>query len=468
MDWLYVHFPHLYGESWISDFHARQPIALVAENQQAVEDLNTAANSRGVDVGMALNTAFCLCPTLRVVTQTPHQQQQALEKVALFACHYSAWVSVDAPKGLYLEIASMQKLFGEAKWLQRRLQNVLKQHGYSAVIAAAPQAQAARLLAKAEQAHCYDQQRLLKHLVDIPIAALDIDPKIEVRLMKLGLRTVHDAVQLPSGDLSYRIDAALSLYLDRVVGRRAWLPTPFTLPERFRWNLDLEQEFESLEPLRFFLAKGVQKFCVFLQKRSLAARVLQLILRHRQQVPTVVNIKLASIDNRVDSWQYMLNACINRLTLKAPVTGLGLTATWFETLSDQTLFLFKSVSHECDRKKTLLLNRLSARLGIDALHFLNITNDPRPEKQTQLTNQPGSQLPINKPQSSAPLCLSLQPQPVLQERYCLCRGPLRFATGWWDRATVYRDYYVASDKHLSTQWLFLDAAGQWYRHGWFI
>ena len=469
MDWLYIHFPHLYGETWLPDFGGDKPIALIQTqaNQQLIDDINPAAKARGVDIGMALNTAFCLCPQLQVITCEDYRQQRALERVALLVSQYSAWVGLDAPDGLYLEIASMKKLFGEAMWIQRCIQKLLQQKKITSSIAAAPQPKAARLLAKAKQQRCYTQQQLLQHLSDISITALDIKPKTEVRLMKLGLRNVHDLAQLPSGDLSYRIDAELALYLEQIIGHRQWLPTPFKLPERFRWVLDLEQGFESLEPLRFFLATGINQFCSFLQKRSWAAQGLHLILQHRQQTPTVIDIKLASIDNRTESWQYMLNAMINRIELKVPVTGLGLSAALFETLSDQRLHLFKSVSQDTSLKKTQLLNRLNARLGNEALHFLHITTDPRPERQTVFAKQAATELPTLTPSFNTPLCLLAEPQRIQQEQYCLHRGPVRLTTGWWDRASVHRDYYAASDKQLSSQWLFLDASGQWYRHGWF-
>ncbi len=479
MKWLYIHFPHLFGETWLPDFHGQQAIALIQANNQVqvIDDLNQVAKSCGVDEGMSLNTAFCLSPQLQITTVDQHRQTRALERVALIASRYSAWVGLDYPDGLYLEIASMKRLFGEARWIQRTLQTVFQQKTYTTVIAAAPTAKAARLLAKAGQQHCYRQQQLIKHLRDIAITALDIGPKTEVRLMKLGVRNVHDLLQLPSGDLSYRINAELALYLDQIVGRRPWLPTPFKLPERFRWMMDLEQEFESLEPLRFFLANGIHQFCDFLQKRSLAAQELQLTLVHRQQAPTLVDIKLASLDNRPESWQYMLNAMINRLQLVAPVTALRLSGSLFETLSDQKLHLFKSIAQDCSQKKTQLLNRLSARLGIHNLHFLQLSDDPRPERQTVFSSQPIKHLAIqdltikDSPTQSItlnmPLCLLAQAQKINKDQYCLDRGPVRLATGWWDKQIVHRDYYVASDKTLSSQWLFLDTTGHWYRHGWF-
>lgn len=484
MNWLYIYFPHLFAETWLADFNGNGAIALIESQHQnqIIVDHNRAAKARGIDVGMNLNTAFCLCPELHVEIPDQHRQQRALEKVATLAARYSAWVGLDAADGLYLEIASMRRLFGEARWQQGRLHNIFQQHGYSTLIATAPNPKAARLLARAGQQGCYDQSLLQKYLYKIPIAALDINPKTEIRLLKLGMRHVHDLAQLPSGDLGYRIDAALAQYLDHISGRATWLPTPFKLPERFYWTLDLEEEFESLEPLRFYLAKGIQAFCQFLQKRSLAARELQLRLFHReklhgekfhrqdsrqQQAASIIDIKLASLDNRSESWQYLLNTTIDRQTLSAPVIALQLVAYRFEVLSEQKLTLFKSLSQECGLKKTRLLNRLSTRLGFDCLNFLQLTTDPRPERQTLLAPQAMEELPDINPLPNTPLCLLPYAEAIQQEHYCLKRGPVRLSTGWWDRFAVHRNYYIAEDKNLSAQWLFIDERGQWFRQGWF-
>ena len=482
MNWLYIHFSHLYAETWLPNFHGKQPAALMQAHGQTIEDVNASAKSRGIDVGMSLNTAFCLCPTLPITIQEAHRQQQALQRVAVIASRYSAWVSPDAPAGLYLEIASMKKLLGAATRIQQLLQTVFLQKGYHTIIAAAPQPKAARLLARAGQQRCYRQDELIQHLRNIPITALGLEEKIELRLLKLGMRQVHDLAQLPSSDLNYRIDAELALHLDHIVGRKPWLPPPFQLPERFCWTMDLEQDFESLEPLRFFLANGISQFCTFLQRRSLAARVLQLTLLHRQHDSSVVPINLASVDNRPESWQYMLTSAINRLQLPAPVTAIRLSGSLFEVLTDQERHLFKSVTQECSEKKTLLLNRLSARLGIQSLHFLQLTTDPRPEQQTRYHAQPNAEIQqpsapfnlsplkaplLNGPPINAPLWLLPQPQAVDNNNYLIQRGPLRLATGWWDQCAAFRDYYIACDGTLSTQWLFLTPSGQWYQHGWF-
>ncbi|TQV67292.1 DNA polymerase Y family protein [Exilibacterium tricleocarpae] len=467
MNWLYAHLPHLYAETWLPQFHTGEPVALIRDHNHLIEDANDAAKACGVDVDMSLNTAFCLCPGLQVTPRDPCRQQRALERAAVIASRYSAWLGLDAADGLYLEIASMKRLLGGVAQIQHRLQLALQQMGYSAVIAVAPQPKAARLLARAGQHRCCDQEQLIQALADIPFTALGIEAKTELRLAKLGLATVQDLVQLPSGDLSYRVDAELTLYLDQISGRKPWLPPPFKAAERFHWYMDLEQEFESLEPLRFYLAQGVGQFCRFLQKRCLAAQVLRLKLQHRHRAPSCVDIKLANIDNRPESWQYMLNSTVNRLELAAPITAMQLSAALFEPLDDRDLHLFNNVSQECDQKKTQLLNRLSARLGIHNVHFLQISTDPRPEFQTICASQPAAQAQRPAAALVAPLWLLPQPQPVAIDRYIIQRGPVRLTSGWWDRNAAHRDYYVAGDSGLTTQWLFRDSDGTWYQHGWF-
>ncbi len=467
MNWLYIHLPHLYGETWLADFHSSQPMALTRAQGQQIDAINPAARTCGVDIDMSLSTAFCLCPQLRASVLDARRQRRALQRAAAIAARHCAWVAEDPPCGIYLEIASMAKLLGRALQAQSTLQQVFQQRGYSAVIAAAPNPKAARLLARAGRSQCCDQRQFERCLGDIPVTALGIDAKTELRLAKLGLASVEDLARLPHGDLSYRVDTGLALYVDRISGRQTWLPPPFQAPEQFRWQLDLEQDFDSLEPLRFFLAKGIGEFCHFLQQRCLAAQALQLTLLHRRRPPTNVDVRLAAIDNRPESWQYMLSNTVNRLQLEAPIIAMQLRASVFEALDRQERQLFKSVSQESGEKKSQLLNRLGARLGMGRIHFLQISTDPRPEYQTVYASQAAVQKHRPPAGRNTPLWLAPQPLPTDIDQYTISRGPLRLNTGWWDRNGAHRDYYIASHTTLSTQWVFRQPSGLWYIHGWF-
>jgi protein ImuB len=57
--------------------------------------------------------------------------------------------------------------------------------------------------------------------------------------------------------------------------------------------------------------------------------------------------------------------------------------------------------------------------------------------------------------------------PSLQGTLSLIAGPERIEAGWWDGHEVSRDYYVASNPHGETYWIYREHRDPdtWYLHG---
>ncbi len=475
MRWFYMHFPHLYGETWNTPFERQQPIVLIKEHGSYVIDANKAAQDKGVENGILVNTAFCLAPEMEIITMLPHKEAQALRRVAKFAYRFSAWVGLDFPDGLYLEVASMRKFFGGLPQLKTRIETLFQELGYRFHIAAAPTPKASRMLARSGIHVCVDEHRFQDILRKVPVECLELPEPTQLRLQKLGLRTAHDITELPAGDLAYRVDSELALYLNQALGRQDWRPDPFIMPEDFQLKVDMEQEFESLNPLLFPLAAAVKRFCLFLQNRCLVSQFLTIKLIHRKHAETLMPIHLATADNRIDSWTYMLSMQIARVTLPAPVTGFKLKASEFEEIPPSSLVLFQNAGGAHEDKKAYLINRLAARIGAEQLQFVGLSDDPRPEKQTLYNSQPLQ--PAHPPENmmmESPVWLLSSPQEVDIRQYHLIRGPLRLHSGWWDGSIASRDYYIAATSPRPTaaeitsvalHWLFRTPQNQWFMHG---
>ncbi len=485
MQWLYVYFPHLYGETWCPAFATEQPVGLVKETGNALVDCNTTALNLGITPQMLTNTAFCLAPTMQVETIQPHKEQQALLRAARLAYRFSAWIGL-APDGLYLEVATMRKLFGGLGHIRQQMTELFETLGHQVKIAAAPYPKAAQLLARNGIEVCIAEKQLTQFLQKMSIDCLTIPEQTLVRLQKLGLKTVQDVVQLPKGDLAYRIDSELADYLSQVTGNVDWRPTPTAIPEQFYHKVDLEQEFETLAPLLFPLSSSIRKYCQFMQSRCLVSQTLRIRLLHRDHPETLMPVELATADNRPDNWLYMLNRCIEHLRLPAPVNGFVLKASQFEDIPPTSLNLFQSrpgmqdaenAQTDIEESKAYLLNRLVGRIGAGNIQFIQLTDDPRPELQTDLTTQAtvhkafsevaAEQQAEISHQPLEPLWLLEIPRPVRVGHYQLIRGPLRLDTGWWDKQQVKRDYYIALRQQSSPvlHWLYRSVEGQWFLHG---
>jgi len=482
MQWFYLHFPHLYGETWYDSFHSSQALAFIDEKGSVLKDVNPAAERAGVSPDMLVNTAFCMEPTLQVNIIDPHQAQQALLRVAKLAYRFSGWVGLESPNGLYLEVATMRQLFGSLAALREQVLSLFQTLQYTLQVAAAPTPKAAHLLARSGAALCVDQANLMAALARLHISCLDVSANTLERLQKLGLKTISDVIQLPGGELSYRVDGELVDYLNKVTGRQHWKPQPLKMPEHFYHKVELEQDVENLTTLLFPLTGAVKQYCQFMQHRCLLSQGLNIMLCHRQQPPTGLPIQLARADNRTDTWLYMLNQCIERVKLAQPVTGFVLKASSFEPIPPSSLALFSKhpgmqqgdETHGADHEqaKACLLNRLTGRIGASHIFFTGVSEDPRPEYQTVYSSQPVLSDLFSQPQTemNEPLWLLSQPKPVAVQHYRILTGPLRLDTGWWDNQPAQRDYYIGLERRSDSpalHWLFRTTDKQWFIHGLF-
>jgi len=64
-------------------------------------------------------------------------------------------------------------------------------------------------------------------------------------------------------------------------------------------------------------------------------------------------------------------------------------------------------------------------------------------------------------------CNNQPPQPLTVTPQAWLNGPERLQGGWWDGDYVRRDYYIARLESGRRAWLFRNAEGQWFIHGWF-
>ena len=485
--WFYLHFPHMYGETW-SQFQADIPVAIIRESGSEVEDCNHIARQQGVEKQMLLSTAFCLSPKLKVETIQPERMHQAQMRVARIGYLFSAWVGLEPPDGLYLEVASMQSLFGGLAPLRQHILDKFKRAHYTVVLAAAPFPKSARLLARSGAPVCITETRLPEVLKQISVDNLSLSEKVLERIHKLGIKTLFELSELPASDVAYRIEASLGTYLAQITGRQPWLPAPVKFKERFNLRVELEHEIETSPALIPLLSQAVKRYSLFLQNRCLASSTLTVFLIHRQQLDTVVPVQLASPDNRAEIWGYILRHTLEKVQLPEPVIAFALKGVKFEAVQSSSLCLFDgpSFSNESNPQKakmqSSLLNRLSARIGMHNLHFVAVAEDPRPEFQTAFISEASSMTgslaecppngSIDSTLTFSPAWLLHTPKVVNIRNYKVLYGPMRLDTGWWDQKAVRRDYYIAQELAkpqlaAALHWLYRTDQNQWYLHGLF-
>ncbi|NMG44065.1 DNA polymerase Y family protein [Aromatoleum toluvorans] len=433
------------------------------------------ALARGVEAGQGVAGALAVAPSLHLRERDPALEAATLEEFAAWAAQFTPCVSIDPPDTLVLETSASLRLFGGVTGLVRRIRAGLVPLGLNAAIAAAPTPLAARWLARTHPGRqirgtagwrCQLDEfpvELLGDGAEVARATLDL-------LYGIGARRIGDVARLPRDGLARR---QAGVVLDTLARARGERPDPrrwFIPPERFEARLALPASILHTEPLLFAAGRLFSGLSAWLAARHAALDRCCLCLEHEDRPDTVLEI-VTGTPGRDDGRLLMLaREHLAALALPAPVEALRLSADNPVSTPGRTPDLFGDPDSARD-SAALLLDRLRARLGRDAVRTVHPVSEHRPERAWRLA-EPGRLVPRDVPPAAGPRPLWLMREPRALDSIralTLLNGPERIESGWWDGTDVRRDYYVARAPDAALWWVFelQDPPGGWYVHGYF-
>ena len=177
---------------------------------------------------------------------------------------------------------------------------------------------------------------------------------------------------------------------------------------------------------------------------------------------------------------------LERLKLAGPIEAVRIGVVVAARLAVWQQELFAPSGHEDCRHLGLLVDRLSNRLGRNAVLRARLQPEAQPELAVRYEPLAGAaprQPPSGVKPLPRPLLLLREPTPVealalapggLPQEFC-CQGrhrvarvwgPERIQTGWWRGRYVERDYYRVETTGGKQFWLFRQLPnGNWYLHG---
>ncbi len=472
MRWLAWYFPRLPLHCFAVD--GTQPFAVTRTEagRERIDRCNGAAEALSVRPGMALSGALALAPVLVARPRDRRRERRLLEALGSWAWRYSSHVTFD-PLLVLLEVEGSLRLFGGFDRLVANMEGTLPEAGRPAAWAAAPTPAAAALLARVAPGTCVERREALaRYLAHVPLRRFTRNRRWLALMAHIGLSTIGDCLALPRPELARRLGPEPGLLLDRLLGR---LPDPRPLwqpPERFRQRLLLPHEIDRMEALRFPARRLLELLCAFLRGRDGAARRLRWHLLHREAPATCFETGLLEPTRERDRLLELLRHRLERLVLPAPVVEMELELLEWHPFRTAPEELFETERRGDD----LLLERLQARLGEEAVRGVALCADHRPERSWRFRD-PGEAAPPVPPDPSArrqPLWLLSRPQPLTVRRGRPCHGgPLRLEpflqrveSGWWEGEEQARDYYRAVNPAGERFWVYRDRkSGAWFLHG---
>lgn len=481
MLWTCLYLPDLCLQVFLRGGPQRAPIAVSSLSKRPdIVACNRSAEGFSVAPGMSVAAALSLVPELQLHLRDQAAESNALRAIAGWAGQFTPTISIAEPFGLLLEVSASLGYFRGFKNLLTRLESGLRELGWDAVLASSPVPTGALLLARAGLAiHTRGKQTLKAHLGALPLAFLaSSEPHLDT-LRGLGIASIEDLLKLPAEGVARRFGQALLDEIRRATGELPDAVTPFLPAEGYKNRIQLPSPVMQSEALIFVLKRLVAELAGFLRARGAGVTRLTVELTHEDLPPTRLIFGLA-ITRDVEHILRVMGERLARETLPDRVEAIALESTELSPLDSVNSDFFPGAK-SAKEGHGQLLERLSARLGEEAVRAVRFHADHRPELACccvplQSPVPAGEKAPPASEQTAStgaarPLWLLPEPRPLAANpgalSLTLLGGPERIETGWWDGPDITRDYFVAHNQQGERCWLFRDKEGQWFLHGLF-
>ncbi len=500
--WLSVFFPRLLFESHTSVSERLVGAAVIGESrgQRVVLACSEAATAAGIQSGMSLSAAIALVPELELHECLQELNHLALRALAEQAQAYTSMVVLEPPSALLLEIGSSLNLFGGIDALLTKVQEHFHACDYSAQLAVASTPAAAFYLSRWQPGQqVVVHSELAQALRLMPLSVLDWPPEVLRRFHSIGVQTLGDCRRLPRAGFARRFGAARLLALDRLYGQYPDPRQAYQAADRFLAELELSAEIDNTDILYEACRLLFTRLSRFLKRRQLSAGEVHIRFYALHAPASELVLRPACVGQGSEHWLELLRIRLERWQMPAPAVVVELSCERFQAQSTETTplaFSAQDLQHDQQTAGALLIERLQARLGQQAVQALACVADLRPEFAMQAV-QPGQahyHCAANSPWHEflhfpglrvapeltqktylqRPLWLLEQPKPLgsrlSSQQWRIVSGPERIETGWWDGKDTRRDYYVARMHSGVWAWLFRERrpdARCWFLHGYF-
>ncbi len=457
------------------------PFALLADTVHGLRltATNAAAQAAGAQVGAMLTDARALCPQLKVAPGDPAGDLAFLERLALWARRWGPWAALDSPDGLLVDTTGVAHLFGGEAGLLSDTARSLAARGLSVRLALAPTAGAAWALSH------YGPEQAIWHagdsFDDLPIAALRLDPAVQLVLRRLGLKRIGQLSGVARDALARRFHTVRApaanplVRLDQLLGR---VPEPL-LPVQGK-PVPLAQR-RLAEPIRHrsLLDRVVEDLAAdlvrSLEAQGLGARRLELGLWKVDGEVLVRKLELAEASRDGAHLVRLFAARLDDIDAGFGIELARLSAPWCEprALSQRD---FETAAEAHGTSLAACIDRLSVRLGAEAVRRpeLHASHWPERAQRWLAPLEPARERQESLVFHARPLKLLDRAEPIavihthpdgLPRRFrwrgnlhdvLRAEGPERIAPEWWRErgAARLRDYYRVEDGQGRRYWIY--------------
>jgi len=407
-----------------------------------------------------------------------------LEALALWCQQFSPLTAADPPDGVMIDITGCAHLFGGEAGLmaaiERRLPGIR--------LGLANTGQAAWGLARYGEAGCED-------IASLPLAALNLSPRIIKKLRQVGVRRIGDLMRLPRAELTAGYGPEPLQKLDRALGQSPEILKFISAPPEWREAEHYAEPIFAPIQLQAAIHRLTAKLCVRLADAQAGATAMAArFYRIDSERPEILLAFATPCRDEFQIAKLLIEKLAGNIDPGFGVEAITLEACTTEKLPPVQHGMAPAVPDYAQPINTLL-NRLgSARLWRVAPHETHIPEYTA--RRIPITMPP---VPWVKPLYPRPVRLLPRPDAITAiapvpddppvsftwrrktHKIAHATGPERIARDWWchehDNARPeiekIRDYYAVEDTEGTRFWLFRaglhDGAlpAHWYLHGFF-
>ena len=483
--WLNLRFPQLalnIAQRGLSPAQTKTTVIAVTEKQRIFQ-VSKHAEELGVQAGMSLSSAWAILPSLNTVEREPKREQRAITYLANWAYQFTPAVSHGGGHSLLLEVGGSLRLFQGLETLLQQLADGLRTLGFYYELGLAHTPAAAELLPYPQNSSS-EPHECIQSLRAQPLAALtnneSFSETLQKKLQRVGITTLGELFDLPSASVAQRFGKNFVLYLQQLCGHSPDLRPSLTPKPEFESELHFLSGLSTINMIRLPLTQLLQELQQFLIQRQLACSSLRWRFFHYNQQASVLDINLSRPQQSWENFFKLSEIKLAQISLDSAVESVQLYTRQLSQACAENQGLFKELSSTHNQDTSILIDKLTSRLGPERLYKLQVYDENLPELQqkkmaasSKFREHPPFETDINPHNTQTPLWLCEQAQALsLRNNKLQYQGELnivssakRFDSHWWQQRQQ-RDYFIARHALGAHYWVYFDHFNQrWFLHG---
>jgi protein ImuB len=484
-DWLTLRQPELKQVPFV--------FAIPEHGRKVITATTSAAELQGIQAGMPVADAKAMLPDLQVFDEKPNRAEQLLKAIGKWCIRYTPIVALDLPDGLILDISGCAHLWGGERPYLKEIVNRLRSLGYDTRAAIADTIGTAWAISRfGKVTPIIESAEQTKALLDLPAAALRLEPPVLQRLNKLGLYQIRSFISMPRSALRRRFGESLLLRLAQALGQAEEYIQPLQVPEPWQERLPCLEPIRTRVGIEIAIKRLLETLCLRLQQEGKGLRTA--VLKCYRVDGKVIAVEIGT--NRASHHTGHLYKLFElKIPSIAPALGIELfvlDALKLEDVSPLQEALWASNPGLDHEELAELLDRLENKVGKGTIHRYLPDEHYWPERSIKEASslQEPAIIPWRNDRPR-PIRILTNPEPIevtapipdyppMVFRYKgklhqvkKADGPERIEREWWLEGGEHRDYYNVEDEQGQRYWLFRlghyagGETSQWFIHGFF-